>query len=134
MITYPLTANCSLTMQKLTSQHLIHIAILHDIISYDPLTFTRKSTYMPFYASKFKKKQSVKSVCKEHAMHIKHLNDKDSVLRLAINHMKQKQFLVIFFSVLQLVGIEVTYEGIECKLGVKNRRNYAKIVGGKQVC
>ena len=72
------------------------------------------------------------SVCKEHGYTIilKHSNDKDSVLRSVIYHKKQKYFLAIFFffSVLQLLGIEITYEGVEHNLGVKNRRNYAKIV------
>ena len=64
------------------------------------------------------------SVCKEHGQTIiiKHLNDKDSVLRSVIYHKKQKYFLVIFFSVLQLVGIEISYEGVERNLGVNNRR------------
>ena len=59
------------------------------------------------------------SVCKEHGHTIilKHSSDKDSVLRL-----------IFFFSVLQLLGVEITYEGVERNLGVKNRRNYAKIV------
>ena len=30
--------------------------------------------------------------------------------------------------VLQLVVVEITYEGVECKLETKNHRNYAKIV------
>ena len=30
--------------------------------------------------------------------------------------------------VLQLVGVEITHEGVECKLEAKNHRNYAKIV------
>jgi hypothetical protein len=69
------------------------------------------------------------SVCKEHGhtIIIKCIKDKDSVLRLVIYHKKQKYFLAIFFS-LQLVGVELTYEGIEHNLGFKNRRNYAKIV------
>jgi len=29
---------------------------------------------------------------------------------------------------LQLLGVEITYEGVERNLGVKNSRNYAKIV------
>ena len=70
------------------------------------------------------------SVCEEHGhtIIIKRLNNKESVLRSVIYHKKQKYFLAIFYSVLQLVGIEITYEGVECNLGVKNRRNYAKIV------
>jgi hypothetical protein len=70
------------------------------------------------------------SVCEEHGhtIIIKRLNDKESVLRSVIYHKKQKYFLAIFYSVLKLVGIEITYEGVECNLGVKNRRNYAKIV------
>jgi hypothetical protein len=71
------------------------------------------------------------SACKEHGHTIikKHLNDKDSVLHSVIYHKKQKYFLAIFFfPVLQLVGIEITYEDVERNLGVKNRRNYAKIV------
>jgi hypothetical protein len=50
------------------------------------------------------------------------------MLRSVIYHKKQKYFLAIFCSVLQLVGIEITYEGVERNLGVNNRRNYAKIV------
>ena len=50
------------------------------------------------------------------------------MLRSVIYHKKQKYFLAIFCSVLQLVGVEITYEGVERNLGVKNRRNYAKIV------
>jgi hypothetical protein len=34
----------------------------------------------------------------------------------------------IFFPVLQLAGVEITYEGVERNLGVINRRIYAKIV------
>ena len=69
------------------------------------------------------------SVCKEHGhtIIIKHIKDKASVLRSVIYHKKQKYFLAIFFS-LQLVGVELTYEGVERNLGVKNGRNYAKIV------
>jgi hypothetical protein len=44
---------------------------------------------------------------------------KTQVLCSVIYHKKQKYFLAIFFSVLQLVGIEITYEGIEYNLGVK---------------
>jgi hypothetical protein len=67
------------------------------------------------------------SVCKEHGhtIIIKRTKDKDSVLRSVIYHKKQKYFLAIF---LQLVGVELTYEGVERNLGFKNRRNYAKIV------
>jgi hypothetical protein len=46
------------------------------------------------------------------------------VLRLVIYH----RVLAIFFSVLQYVVVEITYESIERNLGVKNHRNYAKIV------
>ena len=48
------------------------------------------------------------------------------MLRSVIYHKKQKYFLAIFCSVLQLVGVEITYEGVERNLGVKNR-------SGKQV-
>jgi hypothetical protein len=67
------------------------------------------------------------SVCKEHGHTtiIKRIKDKDSV-RL-VPYKKQKYFLAIFFS-LQLVGIELTYEGVKHNIGVKNHRNYAKIV------
>jgi hypothetical protein len=67
------------------------------------------------------------SVCKEHGhtIIIKCTKDKGSVLRSVIYHKKQKYFLAIF---LQLVGVELTYEGVERNLGFKNRRNYAKIV------
>jgi hypothetical protein len=66
------------------------------------------------------------SACKEHGhtIIIKHLNDKVSVLRLVIYH----RVLAIFFSVLQFVVVEITYESIERNLGVNNHRNYAKIV------
>jgi hypothetical protein len=49
-------------------------------------------------------------------------------VRSVIYHKKQKYFLAIFFSVLELAGVEITYGGVERNLGVKNRRNYAKIV------
>jgi hypothetical protein len=45
-------------------------------------------------------------------------------LRLVIYH----RILAIFFSVLQFAVVEITYVSIERNLGVKNRRNYAKIV------
>jgi hypothetical protein len=68
------------------------------------------------------------SVCKEHGhtIIIKQLNDIHSGLRLVIYHKNQKSLLSMFL-VLQLVGVEITYEGIERNLGAKNR-------SGKQVC
>jgi len=70
------------------------------------------------------------SVCKEHGYTIilNRSNDKDSVLRSDIYHKTQEYFLAIFSPVLQLVGVEITYESIERNLGYKNRRNYAEIV------
>ena len=56
-------------------------------------------------------------------------NDKDSVLRSDIYHKKQRVLSGDFFSpVLKLVGVEITYEGVERNLGVKSGRNYAEIV------
>ena len=66
-------------------------------------------------------------VCKEHGytIIIKRLNDKDSVLHSGIYYKKQKYFLVIFFSFVNCWRRNNLWER---NLGVKNRRNYAKIV------
>ena len=70
------------------------------------------------------------SVCKEHGhtIFIKRLNNKDSVLRSIIYHKKQKVRTADFLFVLQLVGVEITYESVEHNLGAKNGKNYTKIV------
>ena len=66
------------------------------------------------------------SACKEHGHTIikKHFQ---CCIQLSTIRNKST-FWRFFFPVLQLVGIEITYEGVERNLGVKNRRNYAKIV------
>ena len=65
------------------------------------------------------------SVCKEYGYTIilNRSNNKDSVLRSDIYHKKQVLSGDFFFSVLQLVGIEITYGGVERNLGVKSGRN-----------
>jgi len=50
------------------------------------------------------------------------------VLRSIIYHKKQKVLTADFLFVLQLVGVEITYEGVEHNLGAKNGKNYTKIV------
>jgi hypothetical protein len=60
------------------------------------------------------------SACKEHSNTIiKRLNDKDSPLSTIRNKSTYCRFVLI----LQLVAVEITYEGVERNLGVKQRRN-----------
>jgi hypothetical protein len=50
------------------------------------------------------------------------------VLRSIIYHKKQKVLTADFLFVLQLVGVEITYEGAERNLGAKNGKNYTQII------
>jgi hypothetical protein len=71
------------------------------------------------------------SVCKEHGhiIIIKHIKDKDSVLRSVIYHKKQKYFLAILFS-LQLVGVKLTYVPITI-YEIGRTHPIGKVRGGK---